>query len=136
MANSYTKQLTAWVRQQRESGRYETNRAAFLAIKEDVRAALEQGWQIKTVWEHLVAQKRIGIGYDMFLNYVKRHVRPAEENAATSSKSKIGTAPDPGQPAANTSRQVRPAGSKPVPGSQDQLPGFTFNATPNREELF
>jgi hypothetical protein len=136
MANSYTKQLTEWVRQRREPRSYEQNRAAFLGVKEDVRAALEQGWPVKTIWAHLVAQKRIGIGYDMFLIYVKRHARPAEENAATGRSSKSGRPPGPGQPAANKDRQVRPKEREPsLPGGQEQLPGFTFNAAPNREEL-
>jgi hypothetical protein len=136
MANSYTKQLADWVRQRSEPRRYEANRAAFLGVKEDVRSALEQGWPVKTIWAHLVAQKRIGIGYDMFLIYVKRHVRPAEENAATSTNSKSGRPPGPGHPAANQGREGRPTAREPsVLDGEDRLPGFTFNAAPNREEL-
>jgi hypothetical protein len=136
MANSYTKQLAEWVRQRSEPRRYEANRAAFLGVKEDVRAALEQGWTVKTIWAHLVAQKRVGIGYDMFLIYVNRHLRPAAENATTGTNSKCGRPAGPGRPAATKGREGRAAGREPsVLDGEDRLPGFTFNAAPNREEL-
>jgi hypothetical protein len=136
MANSYTKQLAEWVRQRGQPARYETNRAAFLSVKEDVRAALEQGWPVKTIWAHLVEQKRIGIGYDMFLVYVKRHLRPAGEPASTSKTGNSDPYPGRGQPSPNKGRQSRPTGrDASAEKGQDRLPGFTFNAAPNREEL-
>jgi hypothetical protein len=137
MAKSYNEQLAEWVRQRAQSGRHEKNHVAFLSVKEDVREALEQGWPVKTIWAHMVEQKRIGFGYDTFLIYVKRHVRPAAESAVRR-RTKEPRAPPvaPANPPAPGSAKSR-ASRVPVqaqPG-QDQLPGFTFNAAPNREEL-
>lgn len=132
MAKSYNEQLAEWVRTRTHSARHDKNRVAFLGVKEDVREALEQGWPVKTIWAHMVEQKRIGFGYDTFLVYVKRHVRPAAEPVAAR-RNKAPRAP-----------HLAPSG-RPPPDStesktlrapvQDQQPGFTFNAAPNREEL-
>jgi hypothetical protein len=137
MAKSYNEQLVEWVRQRTQSARHEKNRVAFLGVKEDVREALEQGWPVKTIWAHMVAQKRVGFGYDTFLTYVKRHVRAAAEPAAAHTARRCGTPPlapvglAPSGSVANKAPQA-PMQVQPV---QDQLPGFTFNAAPNREDL-
>jgi hypothetical protein len=137
MAKSYTEQLTEWVRQRSQSARHDRNRVAFLAVKDDVREALEQGWPVKTIWAHMVEQNRIGFGYDTFLVYVKRHVRPSAEPAVarrTRGPDAPSLAPAGVQPPDSTEGQTQrePVQTPPV---QDQLPGFTFNAAPNREEL-
>ncbi|NIA56978.1 TraK family protein [Massilia sp. TW-1] len=136
MAKSYNEELAEWVRQRARSARHEKNRVAFLGVKEDVKEALEQGWPVKTIWTHMVEQKRIAFSYDAFLVYVKRHVRPAEPAFVRKTQGPRALL-------------VTPAGQRP-PGSiesrasqasvhaqpvQDQLSGFTFNAAPNREEL-
>jgi hypothetical protein len=80
----------------------------------------------------MVEQKRIGFGYDTFLVYVKRHVRPAAgPEAARRSK-------EPQPPPLVLVGQSSPGSTEcrtPRPPVQDRLPGFTFNAAPNREEL-
>jgi hypothetical protein len=137
MAKSYNEQLAEWVRQRTQSARHEKNHVAFLSVKEDVREALEQGWPVKTIWAHMVEQKRIGFGYDTFLIYVKRHVRPAEESAirrkTEGPRAPLVAPANPPAPGSAKSRVSR-APVQVQPG-QDQLPGFTFNAAPNREEL-
>ena len=132
MAKSYNEQLAEWIRQRTQSARHEKNRVAFLSVKDDVREAIEQGWPVKTIWTHMVEQKRIGFGYDTFLVYVKRHVRPAAE-PAVARKSKVPHPPPLTRagPHSDGSAESR----TPNAPAQDQLPGFTFNAAPNREEL-
>jgi hypothetical protein len=87
----------------------------------------------------MVDQKRIGFGYDTFLIYVRRHLRPAAEPvpAAPASRTKglrasLQAPVDPQLGAAESWTPRVPVQAPPV---QDQLPGFTFNAAPNREEL-
>jgi hypothetical protein len=137
MANSYNDELAEWVRQRIRSARHEKNRVAFLSVKEDVREALNQGWPVKTIWTHMVEQKRIGFSYDAFLVYVKRHVRSTAEPAVA--RKTQGPRVPPGAP---TCRPVlgsienrTPQGPVHAQPVQDQLSGFTFNAAPNREEL-
>jgi hypothetical protein len=137
MAKSYNEQLAEWVKQRAQSARHEKNRVAFLSVKKDVREALEQGWPVKTIWAHMVEQKRIGFGYNAFLIYVNRHVRSVEK-PAVGCRTKGTLAPPlapacPPPPGSVESKAPR----MPVltPPAQDQLPGFTFNAAPKREEL-
>jgi hypothetical protein len=139
MAKSYNEQLAEWVRQRTQSARHDRNRVAFLGVKEDVREALDQGWPVKTIWAHMTEQKRIGFGYDTFLVYVRRHLRPAAEQVpAAAPRTRGPRAPplipvNPHPPGPAESQTPRaPVQALPV---QDQLPGFTFNAAPNREEL-
>jgi hypothetical protein len=136
MAKSYNEQLAEWVRQRTQSARHDKNRVAFLGVKEDVREALDQGWPIKTVWAHMTEQQRIGFGYDTFLVYVKRYVRPAAESAARRTRwpRAAPLTPEDLPPRSPTESDTSPV---PVlaPPVQGRLPGFTFNAAPNREEL-
>lgn len=137
MAKSYNEELAEWVRQRARSARHEKNRVAFLSVKEDVRAALEQGWPVKTIWTHMVEQKRIGFSYDAFLLYVKRHVRSAAEPAVarTTQVPRASPMTPAGRPPASSIDRRAPQAPARAAAFQDQLPGFTFNAAPNREEL-
>lgn len=137
MAKSYNEELAEWVRQRARSARHEKNRVAFLSVKEDVREALEQGWPVKTIWMHMVEQKRIGFSYDAFLVYVKRHVRSAAEPAVarTTQVPRASPAPSAGRPHAGSIDSRTPQAPGHAQPVQDQLSGFTFTAAPNREEL-
>jgi len=138
MAKSYTEQLAEWVKRRPAPTRRDKNLVAFLAVRDDVRDALDEGYAVKTVWAHMHESKRIEFGYDTFLNYVNRHLRPAEQQPAIASN-QVATAPtsppnanapkDPGKPAPQPS-PPRPAA--PVAGD---LGGFSFNPAPNIEEL-
>jgi hypothetical protein len=139
MAKSYNEQLAEWVRQRTQSARHDKNRVAFLGVKEDVKEALDQGWPVKTIWAHLVEQKRIGFGYDTFLVYVKRHVRTtAEPVPAAARRTRRPRAPplaSRNPPPPGPAENQTPRAPVQTLAVQDQLPGFTFNAAPNREEL-
>lgn len=134
MAKSYSQQLAAWV-QQRPSTRRDKNVVAFLAVRDDVKEALDEGYAVKTVWAHMYESKRIEFGYDTFLNYVNRHLRPPELQPVIAADQVAGvSAPvakaDPPQALVKMPPPPRPAA--PAPG---QPAGFTFNAAPNKEEL-
>jgi hypothetical protein len=136
MAKSYSEQLAGWVKRRPSPTRRDKNVVAFLAVRDDVKEALDEGYAVKTVWAHMHESKRIEFGYDTFLNYVNRHLRPAEQQPARgatqvasmpSSVPKASTAKPAGKPPA-----VTPKPGASVPG---QPAGFTFNAAPNKEEL-
>lgn len=132
MANRYADELAEWVSARpARRPRQDRSLVAFLAVKEDVRAALEAGYAMKTIWAHLHATGRIESRYETFTLHVKRHLRtppPAQPPTA---------APAPHAPAG-------PAGTGPpesAPREPRKTPppsvgGFTFNATPKTEDLF
>lgn len=131
MAKSYPEQLGEWVKQ-RTSTRRDKNLVTFLAVRDDVKAAVDAGYAVKTVWANMTESGRIGFGYDTFLNYVNRMIRrqPADLVAAATpaphasgavaanSRTKTGTSTT----AAKSMKLGAPA-------------GFTFNPVPNEEEL-
>ena len=85
------------------------NRAAFLAHRDDIRHALNDGWAVKVIWATLKDEGKIAFSYQAFTGYVKRLIPP---------KTAV-------QPKHTTSS------SAPIPTSKE----FTFNSTPNKEEL-
>lgn len=132
MRTSYTDQLAKWVKEKKSTPRNK-NLVAFLAVRADIKEALDAGYPVKTVWENMLELKRIEFGYDTFLNYVNRQIRQPQANqlipqvepdsAETSKNSKTKPPDDHTKPTTKTAK----------PGT---LSGFTFNPVPNAEELF
>lgn len=113
MGKNYPDQLGAWVRQRTASTR-DRNLVAFLAVRDDVHAALDAGYPVKTIWSNLHEAGRINVSYTAFLRYVKKfNVRTAVEKPV----------PESSPPSA------RPASRPDKPAS------FVFNPTPRKEEL-
>jgi len=131
MAKSYPEQLGEWIKQ-RESTQRDKNLVAFLAVRDDVKLAVEAGYAVKTVWANMTESKRIEFGYDTFLNYVNRLIRrPQVDQAATLTAAESPATPD--------SIRTKPkAGAKKSAAktTKPEAPaGFTFNPVPNKEEL-
>jgi hypothetical protein len=132
MAKDYSEQLGDWVKR-RTSTRRDKNLVAFLAVRDDVKVAVDAGFAVKTVWANMVESKRVEFGYDTFLNYVNRLIRRPQMHQGSSAV-KID--------AMNTRSQRTEALQKvltnpPVKTTKppDAIDGFTFNATPRKEDL-
>ena len=105
------------------------NRAAFLAVRADVKQAIDDGWPVKSVWETLHEEGKVTFSYQAFRGYVNRLILASKPGVATAPATPgEGSKPDAGKPAvegaSNTTRQ-KPAA----------LPGFTFNANPDKKDL-
>lgn len=101
------------------------NQVAFLAVLDDVRAQLIAGHATKSVWRTLREVERIKMSYEAFLHYVQR----------------LGVHPQTGQTSASTSIRAdnhadAASASPKAPTAPGTIPGFTFNPTPDIEELF
>ena len=101
------------------------NRAAFLAVRTDVKQALDDGWPVKAIWETLHEERKITFSYPAFCRYVKRLVvgrrLEIERDAAAGKKGK-------GEPERDGSNSVDK-------NTASGLPGFTFNSKPKKEDL-
>lgn len=133
MAKSYTEELADWVSKRKaQKPRQDKNIVAFLAVKGDVKAALDAGYSMKTIWEHLHETGRIEYRYETFTLHVKRHIRakpPAGNQVEHQQEQSKPQAPA----AATKPDQVQNEPRKTPPPS---VGGFTFNATPKKEDLF
>jgi hypothetical protein len=117
MGKNYPDQLGDWVRQRAATSR-DKNLVAFLAVREDVSAALDAGYAAKTVWSNLHESGRIAVSYTAFLRYVRKFL---DQPAAVSS-AQHAPPPNAEPPFRHIDRPVKPA-------------GFVFNPTPKKEEL-
>ncbi|WP_058499716.1 TraK family protein [Legionella gratiana] len=112
MENSLSERIAA-KQMTRKCSDKSVNKAAFLAQKPDIDAALADGWSIKLVWETLVEEGKISFSYKTFCGYVARSIaaekRPSQENI----------------------KEDKQAKSK----AKTEIRGFTFNPKPNLEEL-
>ncbi|MEX3547654.1 MAG: TraK family protein [Burkholderia sp.] len=131
MAKSYPEQLGEWVKR-RESTKRDKNLVAFLAVRDDVKAAVEAGYAVKTVWTNMHEAGRVQFGYDTFLNYVNRLIRRPQVDKAAKLTDASSTAT-----ATDTSSKPKPAEKKaaaktPKPAAPS---GFTFNPSPDKKDL-
>lgn len=81
----------------------------FIALKEDIREALDKGCSMKAVWETLSDEGQISFGYKAFRHYVLKLIKSAQENTKDENAVKSKTV--------------------------NEMRGFTFNPKPNLEEL-
>jgi hypothetical protein len=135
MSQSYTDELAEWAQQRALSARRHKNLAAFLLVKDDARAAVQQGWPVMAIWSHMYEKKRITFGYETFLHYVKRYihrdVRPAPAAAAVPLSTSPAAAPEVTDGAQRTATRQAVSGAN-APG---EIRGFIWNPIPNKEEL-
>ena len=108
MTKNYTESLSEWVKK-RETTRTKRDiqKIAFLAVRADVKAAIEAGYALKTIWEHMTETGKITYRYATFLKYANLECKTV--------------------PTIETPEQKM---RKPAP-----IGGFTFNATPKKEDL-
>ena len=130
MPKTYPEELAEWVKG-REAKKPSQNRVvAFLAVKSDVQAALDAGYAMKTIWEHLKETNRLRGRYETFTQHVKRYIKAAP----------VAAPPPPATPPANPAKGAKPElkAARPASEPKSALPtiaGFTFNPIPNKEEL-
>lgn len=48
-------------------------RAAFIALKPDIKSALDEGWSAKEIWTLLREEEKISISYSVFLRYIRAY---------------------------------------------------------------
>ncbi|HAU1304127.1 TPA: conjugal transfer protein TraK [Legionella pneumophila] len=99
---------------ERKASDKSVNKAAFLALKQDIATALADGWSIKLVWETLVEEGKISFSYKTFCGYVARLIA-AEQKPSIQE---------------NTKEDEKAKSS-----AKNEIRGFTFNPKPNLEEL-
>jgi hypothetical protein len=136
MAKSYTDELAEWVKKRENKGR-EKYLVAFHGVRDDVKAAIDAGYSVKTIWSNMHETSRVGFGYDTFLNYVNRLIKKSREaKPGTKSGESIVTAR--AAPAAPEPPPLPPALlSKPATPAAKRagMPTFKFNPVPKREDL-
>jgi hypothetical protein len=132
MSKTYPEVLGDWVKQG-EASRPDRNLVAFLAVREEAKAAVEAGYSIKAIWKNMRSDGRIVASYDTFRRYMNRHLRPVAESTLavplSTPASRVG--PKPNQAAARSTCTDSISKTR----SSDAIPSFTFNSKHNLEDL-
>lgn len=139
MTTDYMQELAEWASQKKaKQPRQDKHVVAFLAVRDDVKAALDGGYAMKTIWEHMRETGRISSRYETFTLHVKRFITdvkpvakpiPAPASAGSS------------KPAAIKKAEPSPVveALEPVPGEPKKvtssLPTFSFNPVARKDDL-
>jgi hypothetical protein len=129
MAEDFSNQLAQWV-EQRGLQTSDKNLVAFMAVRDDVKLAIDTGYAVKTVWANLRETGRIDLGYKTFLNYVRRCLGPLPDPAAASPVKPATTLAAAAPPSRETNSVKMPTRVLPL-----AMPGFVYDPVPNKEEL-
>ena len=129
MTNHYPEQLAERLRAKKLSTRG-LNTVAFLAIKDDVKAALDAGYVPKDIWADMRECERISFSYDTFLRFLKRFVTPVSNRMPAPSSIHQNTV----QAKKDNATPVGKSPTEPVIRRSEPR-GFVFNPIPNKDEL-
>ena len=131
MAKSLSARIAERVARKKPAGNVR-NRAAFLAVRGEVKQAIDDGWPVKTIWETLHDEGKVAFSYQAFRGYVNRLILSPPMNGEAAPTSVV----------ADQSRQVAPrlppqSARTPAEWKPEKLAatGFTFNRTPKKEDL-
>lgn len=109
--------------QNSRSSRNARNLAAFLALRDEIRQALDDGWPVYHIWETLHEEQKITASYTTFCGQVRRLLGKAGKPGSAS------------VPVAGLRSMPAPTASRPAGARTSLKDGFIFSSTPNDEEL-
>ena len=125
MGKTYSEELAEWLKGRETRKLRHKHVVAFLAVKSDVQAALDAGYAMKTIWEHMKETSRLRCGYETFTQHVKRYLKTTPVTAVSS------PSPSPDSLTRGVMSHVKAV----PPASPPKIGGFTFDATPRKEDL-
>lgn len=127
MAKNLSERIAAMAIKKKPSRRAK-NRATFLALRVDVKQALDDGWPVKSIWETLNEEGKIDFSYQSFRVYVNRLIlTPAELIAATDNLVTYAAQGEKSNHVAAIANEKK--------AEELAANGFKFNKTPNKEDL-
>lgn len=128
MAKTYPDELAEWIKAKAPTmPRKNKHAMAFLAVRADVVAALDSGYPMKTIWEHMRETGRVQCRYETFTLHVKRYIKAPPMHAASPPAASPSPAPAPAQ--------TKPAESKQPAKAAKGIGKFDFNAEPDKGRL-
>lgn len=117
MPKSYTDELAGWIKsREAKKPRRDLCTVSFLAVKDDIKAALDNGYSRKIIWEHMCESGKIQCAYQTFAKQIRKYITNEPEK----------TSPE------TPAKPKRASVQKP---KQQKTSSFTFNPKPNKEEL-
>lgn len=113
---------------------YAINRAAFLALRPDIKDAMADGWNVMSIWETLRDEGKVSFGYEAFRKYVNRLILLPVTTVLVATEIEGANAQK--EPALETGQQPMNLLPKKTAGQPSQHGGFVFDPEPKKEDLF
>ncbi|MFY9476750.1 MAG: TraK family protein [Aquabacterium sp.] len=70
--------MAGWACKNTEKDRRSSSLAVFMALREDVKTAMDAGYSRRTIWEFLTDTQKVPFTYGTFIRYVKEHITDSE----------------------------------------------------------
>jgi HJR/Mrr/RecB family endonuclease len=131
MSKKLTELIALAEMQRRQQGTGIKNRSAFLALRDDIKEAMLDGWALKQIYRTLHTQQKITCSYQTFVNYANELILKSKQGLKISSSPSLVnqvTQETPEQKANLNDTETR---IKKPP----ELPGFIFNPIAKKEDL-
>ena len=131
MSKKLTELIAQAEMQRQQQGTGIKNRSAFLALRDDIKEAMTDGWALKQIYRTLHTQQKITCSYQTFVNYTNELILKPKQVS--------NTATPPNQ--VNQSTQQTPEQIANLNNTETRikkppaLPGFIFNPIANKEDL-
>ena len=123
MTKSLSERITEKVNGVSKHSAVTRNRAAFMAVKEEVRQALNDGWCRKLIWETLKEEGKINFEYQTFLRMTKKAGLDVQVKDQVNEDEKIDQK---GKDKTVTKNPIKASGA---------LAGFNFDANAKKEDI-
>lgn len=124
MGGKYIDDLEAWVIA-KGGKKPDANVAAFLAVRDVVKARLDDGYSATIIHAFLRESQLIDFCYDTFLKYVHRYVQPPRKRQTAKGRTARMGGQAPSTDSASAVKRDTSSG----------IQGFTFNPSPKSEDL-
>ena len=132
MSKKLTELIAQAEMQRQPQGTGIKNRSAFLALRDDIKEAMTDGWALKQIYRTLHTQQKITFSYQTFVNYTNELILKSKQvSKTTTSPSLVNQDTKQEKPEQKASLNNTETTIKKPP----ELPGFIFNPIANKEDL-
>ena len=132
MSKKLTELIALAEMQRQQQGTGIKNRSAFLALREDIKEAMLDGWALKQIYRTLHTQQKITFSYQTFVNYANELIlKPKQVSNTATPPNLVNQCTKQEIPEQKASLNDTETRIKKPP----ELPGFIFNPIAKKEDL-
>ena len=126
MSKKLTELIAEEETKRKQKGTGVKNRAVFLALREDIKEAMTDGWALKQIYRTLHTQKKITFSYQTFVNYANDLILKPNQSQVILKQEANGKT-------VGQEQTVQP--TEPITKKSYELPGFKFDPIAKKEDL-
>ena len=126
MSKKLTELIAEEETKRKQKGTGINNRVVFLALREEIKEAMTDGWALKQIYRTLHTQKKITFSYQTFVNYANDLILKPKQSLVIIKNETCSKNPE--------QEQTVPA-TEPITKKSHELPGFKFNPIAKKEDL-